>query len=456
MIGEAFGNYRIVRHLGSGAMGTVFFGEHERIARCAAIKVLAPEFASNAEILGRFFDEARATSLIHHPAIVEILDCGIHPDGQRPYIAMEYLAGETLASSLEREGTLPWPEACAIAAQIADGLGAAHRHRIVHRDVKPANLMRIPDPGRPPGAATLAFVKVLDFGVAKLLQDTQSGARTHPGKLLGTPEYMAPEQCGAEGTVDARTDIYALGCVLFEMVVGEPPFPVANLDELIVAHRWREPPATSSRADVPAVLSGLIARMLSKRQQDRPAGMSSVASALRDLLARPANAPGPRPPEGAGVTRLGRTAPTIAHARGPDQVPTGARKSPAGVGEIRPPARRRSLARVVAAGGVAIAAASAVVIFLSHRGPRTDSATVASQHAVAARSSAPTQPPLPVTAVANPTTPLASTPVARPDAVSGPPEPPAVVPATERRARSARRARSNHPPEPDADGIVHL
>jgi len=100
MIGEAFGNYRIVRHLGSGAMGTVFFGEHERIALCAAIKVLAPEFATNAEILGRFFDEARATSLIHHPAIVEILDCGIHPDGQRPYIAMEYLAGETLASSL--------------------------------------------------------------------------------------------------------------------------------------------------------------------------------------------------------------------------------------------------------------------------------------------------------------------------------------------------------------------
>ena len=239
------------------------------------------------------------------------------------------------------------------------------------------------------------------------------------------------------------------------MVVGEPPFPVANLDELIVAHRWREPPATSSRADVPAVLSGLIARMLSKRQQDRPADMSSVASALRDLLARPANAPGPRPPEGAGVTHLGRTAPTIAHARGPDQVSPGARKSPAGGGEIRPHALRRSLAGVVAVGGVAIAAASSVIL-LSHRGPRTDTATVASQKAVAARSSAPTQPPLPVTAVANPTTPLASTPVARPDAVSGPPEPPAVVPATERRARSARRARSNHPPEPDADGIVHL
>ena len=448
MIGEAFGNYRIVRHLGSGAMGTVFFGQHERIARCAAIKVLAPEFAANAEILGRFFDEARATSLIRHPAIVEILDCGIHPDGQRPYIAMEYLAGETLASSLEREGSLSWPEACAITAQIADGLGAAHRHRIVHRDVKPANLMRVPDPGRPRGVATLASVKVLDFGVAKLLQDTQSGARTHPGKLLGTPEYMAPEQCGAEGTVDARTDIYALGCVLFEMVVGEPPFTVANLEELIVAHRWREPPAMSSRANVPAVLSGLIARMLSKRQQDRPADMGSVASALRDLLARPANAPGP-PPERARVTCLGCAAPAIAH--GLDQTSTGPQETPARVGEIRPPARRRSLARVVAAGGVAMAAATAVIL-LSHRGPRVDIATVASQRAVAARSSGPTQPPGPVTAVGKATPPLAATPIARPDVVSGPPE----QPATPRRARSGRRARPNHPTELDADGIVEL
>jgi serine/threonine protein kinase len=452
MIGETFGNYRIVRHLGSGAMGTVFFGQHERIARCAAIKVLAPAFAANAEILGRFFDEARATSLIRHPAIVEILDCGIHQDGQRPYIAMEYLAGETLASSLEREGSLSWPEACAIAAQIADGLGAAHRHRIVHRDVKPANLMRVHAPGGPPGVAPLAFVKVLDFGVAKLLQDTQSGARTHPGKLLGTPEYMAPEQCGAEGTVDARTDIYALACVLFEMVVGEPPFTVDNLEGLIVAHRWREPAPISSRANVPAVLSGLIARMLSKRQQDRPTDMGSVASALRDLLARPGNAPGPSP-ERAGVTSLGCAAPAIAH--GLDQISPGPPKTPPRVGEVRPPARRRSLIGGVAAGGVAMAVASAVIL-LSHRGPRTDTATATSQHAAAAPSSRPTQPPGPVTAVGNATPPLAATPVARADVVSGPPEQPAVVPANPRRARSTRRARPNHPPELDADGIVKL
>ena len=242
MIGETFGNYRLVLRLGSGAMGTVFLGEHERIARRAAIKVLAPEFSANVEILRRFFDEARATSLIHHPGIVEVLDCGVHPEGQRPYIAMEYLPGETLADRLERAGTFPWREACAIAKQIADGLGAAHRHRIVHRDVKPANVMLVADPDAPAPEPAPPVVKVLDFGVAKLLHDTQSGARTHPGKLLGTPEYMAPEQCGGEGTVDARADIYALGCVLFEMVAGHPPFLAADLSELIVAHRWREPP----------------------------------------------------------------------------------------------------------------------------------------------------------------------------------------------------------------------
>ena len=244
MIGETFGNYRIVRRLGSGAMGTVFLGEHERIARSAAIKVLAPEFAVNPELLGRFVDEARATSLIHHPAIVEILDCGVHPGGQ-PYITMEYLEGETLAAILERAGAIPWSEACVWAAQIADGLGAAHRHRIVHRDVKPANVMRLADREAAPGALPAPLIKVLDFGVAKLLHDSQSGARTHPGKLLGTPEYMAPEQCGGEGAIDARTDIYALGCVLYELVSGNPPFPVDNLNDLIVAHRWREPPAAA-------------------------------------------------------------------------------------------------------------------------------------------------------------------------------------------------------------------
>src|SRR6185437_9807434 len=359
MVGETFGNFRIVRRLGSGAMGTVFLAEHERIARSAAIKVLAPEFAPNAELLGRFFDEARATSLIHHPAIVEVLDCGVHPGGQ-PYITMEYLAGQTLAELLEQVGAIPWPEACVMAAQIADGLGAAHRHRIVHRDLKPANVMRLADAAAPPGEAPVPAIKVLDFGVAKLLHDSQSGVRTHPGRLLGTPEYMAPEQCGGEGTIDARTDIYALGCVLYELVSGNPPFPVDNLNDLIVAHRWREPPAAASEADVPLAVDRLIARMLAKRQDDRPPNMESVARALHDLLARPDEVTVESPP--APTTRPGRP-----------EVPA---PPP---GDSRP-ARGRWLTAVLAA--VGLAAATGLVVRAAHHGPTRQAPIVAAPRAI--------------------------------------------------------------------------
>ena len=319
-------------------MGTVFCGEHERIARCAAIKVLAPEFASNAEILGRFFDEARATS--SHSSSRHRRDPRLrHSPGRATALHRDGVPGRARRwpAPLEREGTLPWPEACAITAQIADGLGAAHRHRIVHRDVKPANLMRIPDPGRPAGAATLAFVKVLDFGVAKLLQDTQSGARTHPGKLLGTPEYMAPEQCGAEG--DRRRAHRHLRARLRAVRDDRRGAPVSG----------RQP----RRADRGAPLARAPRHVLSCGRSRRPqradrahaletAAGSSGGDEQRRLgsprpAGAPANAPGPRPPEGAGVTHLGRTAPTIAHARGPDQVSPGARKSPAGGGEIDRP-----------------------------------------------------------------------------------------------------------------------
>jgi serine/threonine-protein kinase len=439
MIGETFGNYRIVRRLGSGAMGTVFLGEHERIARSAAIKVLAPEFAVNAEILGRFFDEARATSLIHHPAIVEILDCGVHPSGQ-PYITMEYLEGETLADLLEREGAVAWPEACTLAAQIADGLGAAHRHRIVHRDVKPANVMRLAVRETAPGVAPLPVIKVLDFGVAKLLHDSQSGVRTHPGKLLGTPEYMAPEQCGGEGAIDARTDIYALGCVLYEMVAGNPPFPVDNLNDLIVAHRWRAPPVAASEADVPLGLDRLIARMLAKRQADRPPDMQGVARALRDVLERPDQVPIEAAPT---VTRAATTRPGR---------PEGSTRA---LGKNRR-ARGRSLAVTLVAAG--LATATVLVVRVAQRGSRRDAAVVFAPPVIvqppvstAARPPAPAPPPV---AAIRP----APVPPPAPAGTSRPPPAatPTTAPAIRRRARDSSRARATHPSNVDADGIVNL
>jgi serine/threonine-protein kinase len=432
MLGETFGNYRIVRRLGSGAMGTVFLGEHERIARSAAIKVLAPEFAVNAEILGRFFDEARATSLIHHPAIVEIVDCGVHPSGQ-PYITMEYLQGETLADLLEREGAVPWREACTLAAQIADGLGAAHRHRIVHRDVKPANVMRLAAREAPPGVAAAPLIKVLDFGVAKLLHDSQSGVRTHPGKLLGTPEYMAPEQCGGEGTIDARTDIYALGCVLYELVAGNPPFPVDNLNDLIVAHRWRAPPAAASEADVPRGLDRLIARMLAKRQAERPPNMEGVARALHDVLERPDQVPLEAAP---AVTKAATTRP--GRPEGPMRAP----------GENRRP-RGRAIAVTLAA--AALATATGLVVRVAHRGSKRDAVVVVAPGTVA---------PPPVSQAARPSAPAPRAVAAMPPPPVPSPAPAVVTPTTppaiRRRARDSSRTRASHPTNVDADGIVNL
>jgi serine/threonine protein kinase len=448
MIGETFGNYRIVSLLGSGAMGTVFLGEHERIARRAAIKILAAELTEKGEILRRFFNEALATSLIRHPAIVEVFDCGIHSDGRRPYIAMEYLPGETLARHLETKGRLSWQEACATAQQIAAGLGAAHCHGIVHRDVKPANVMLVPDAGRPTetsqAVAPMAGVKVLDFGVAKLLHEAQSQARTLPGKLLGTPEYMAPEQCGGEGPVDRRTDVYALGCVLFEMVSGRPPFVADELSSLLLSHLWRRPPAASSHAELPSSLERLIARMLAKRPDDRPPNMDVVVEALRGVLEGAS--------DGAEVSRS-------------------TRETPPGSGLVRRRPARRPL--VVAAGILAAVTASvgvarglsgrngaAVVATTLPRPAATPSTSASLIAAPLSRATAPTasafaQPPLaselgqppPVSAFLPPVAASRSRPAL---------PPPRVRPAKDHRASAARRVSAGRAPEIDVDGIVDL
>src|SRR5881394_2219991 len=210
MIGDAFGNYRIVAQIRSGAMGVVFLAEHQRSERRVAIKFLAPELARDQHALQRFFNEARATSRIRHPGIVDVFDCDVDSAG-RAYMVMEHLEGETLADRLRRAGNLHWSAACLIARRVADALGAVHDKGIVHRDLKPENIFLVGN-GRDPAAA----VKVLDFGVAKLLTSDAVARLTMRGMLLGTPEFMSPEQC-AGTDVDHRADVYSLGCILFEM-----------------------------------------------------------------------------------------------------------------------------------------------------------------------------------------------------------------------------------------------
>ena len=204
-------------------MGEVYLAEHKYIARRAAIKFLLPELTGSAEVLARFFAEARATSVIEHPGIVQVVDCDVHRDG-RAYIVMELLRGESLRAYLERVHSLADDEAggVAIFREIAAALAAAHRQGIVHRDLKPDNLFLHLSTGRPPATPV---VKVLDFGIAKLLgQGGEGGTKTRTGQLLGTPLYMSPEQCRGARSVDHRSDVYSLGCIMYELFCGVPPY----------------------------------------------------------------------------------------------------------------------------------------------------------------------------------------------------------------------------------------
>ena len=279
--GETFGNYEVIATLGKGGMGVVYLAQHRTLARRAAIKVLVPELTREPDIVRRFFLEARATSLIRHPGIIEVFDYDIEADG-RAYIVMEYLKGETLAECLQRVGTLQWQTACAIGNRIAAALGAAHAHGIVHRDLKPGNIFLSNLEIDVATAATERRIKILDFGLAKLLHDDRASTRiTRAGMLLGTPAYISPEQCDATGEVDHRTDIYALGCILYEMICGQPPFMPSTFRKMLAAHMFQAPTRASALVPaVPAWLDQLIARMLEKNAADWPASMPEVADAL--------------------------------------------------------------------------------------------------------------------------------------------------------------------------------
>ncbi|HVZ74029.1 MAG TPA: protein kinase [Polyangia bacterium] len=271
-VGDEIGPYKIVRRLGAGGMGEVFQGRHRHMHRDAAIKILRQELSSNAEVVRRFFTEARATAAVRHPAIIEVFDCNVHPRGSA-YIVMELLEGEDLAKRLERgplAGDLP--SLRDVSRQVAGGLGAAHDAGIVHRDLKPGNVF-LPSVGG---------VKILDFGIAKLLAgDAQGHERTRTGNVLGTPLYMSPEQARGAREVDHRADVYALGCLMFEMLAGRPPFVDRAAAEVIVAHIFKPAPRVSSLvANVPPALDALVAAMLEKEPSARPQSMKDVVAKL--------------------------------------------------------------------------------------------------------------------------------------------------------------------------------
>jgi eukaryotic-like serine/threonine-protein kinase len=269
------GRYRVEHELGAGGMGVVYSGFDPLLGRRVAIKLVRQELSEIDELETRFLNEARAAARISDPGIVQIFDFGKHTDGSL-FIVMELLEGEQLEERLGRHGPLPIVDALLLMRQIASTVGAAHARGIVHRDLKPENIFLVRDSAR-------ERAKVLDFGIAKLFSDQI----TDQAVVLGTPCYMAPEQCFSSN-VDARADVYALGCMLYAMLTGSPPFEAPAMQQVTNMHMHAPVPrASNRRAAVPMVVDALIARCLAKDPTQRFAGGSELAAAIDSLIDEP-------------------------------------------------------------------------------------------------------------------------------------------------------------------------
>lgn len=278
LIGQTIGKYRIARLIGSGGMGAVFEANHESINQRVAIKVLHTKLTADPEAVARFMKEAKTTSLVHHVGLVRVFDFGQLPDGAA-YMMMEYLEGESLRARLARVQKLEVVDSLRITRQIAAALAAAHEKGVVHRDLKPENVLLCPDPETPSGERA----KVLDFGIAKVIEPDGEVMKTTTGAILGTPTYMSPEQCRGTGNVTEKADVYSLGAMLYQMISGRPPFVGQGSGDLIAMHIIETP--TPLRELMPSVspdVETLVHQMLIKKPDERPS-MRQVLQSLEQL-----------------------------------------------------------------------------------------------------------------------------------------------------------------------------
>ena len=370
MVGGVIAAYRILNKLGEGGMGTVYLGEHVKMGRKSAIKVMAKSMAEDADAIARFNREAANAARINHPNVCAIYDFGETDDGVI-YLAMEFIEGEALTDIINREGTLAPKRAANILQQAADALEAANELGIVHRDLKPDNIMiaRARDGSD--------VVKVVDFGIAKAMGGDESQDVTRTGLVVGTPEYMSPEQLSGD-PVDGRSDIYSLGLVFFRMLTGLLPFDAESAQEVMIK-RLTDEPLTLSGArpgrDFPAPLQQTIDRALQRMPGDRYAGAAEFG---RDAVHAVAGMPdAPHPVDTAGDTKLLDTHQPPGQAVGPEgtavipgtrisgQTPSPSSTTPMTPLPASPPApRKKSPARaiVTVVGALVVGGAGAAVV----------------------------------------------------------------------------------------------
>ncbi|MBK9145979.1 MAG: protein kinase [Candidatus Melainabacteria bacterium] len=263
--------YDVLKELGSGAMGLVLLARDTRLAKQVAIKVLSDE-RNKEENIRRFQQEARLAGRLNHTNLVRVLDFGVS-EKNHPYLVMDFVEGETLKDMISREHRLSPETTMEMLLQVATGMSYAHKQNLVHRDLKPSNIIATTD-----DAGKRTF-KVLDFGIARTIDDDRSITRTHA--ILGSPLYMSPEQARSQ-TADTRSDIYSLGCIVYECLQGEPPFSGETVMDTLSMHISSEAPAP----EAPPPLAELVGEMLSKRPDDRPASMDKIIETLHRIQER--------------------------------------------------------------------------------------------------------------------------------------------------------------------------
>ena len=283
------GKYRIEERLNEGGMGTVYRGTHVLMDKTVAVKVLRPSLAADEKIVARFSREARAASRISHPNALSVTDFGEDESGH-VFLVMEYLSGRTLKQLIRDEGPLPLPRVVEITRQVGDALNAAHQQGVIHRDLKSDNIMLL-------DTTSGDYAKVLDFGIAKI--NEPEGAvdtnLTAPNLVIGTPQYMSPEQCSHDSEIDARSDIYSMGVILYEMLVGHVPFSGDSPTIVMMKHLQDPVPSVlEERNDLPAAVGRVVARAMAKvpdhRYQNVPELVDDLSIASGMTLTRMAPA----------------------------------------------------------------------------------------------------------------------------------------------------------------------